>query len=105
MSVKWNHFPRCFFRIHPDPRFIHVYERGPSFTGRLRAVRERRRNVHAVVRGRLLSRKPRGVACEVPVRYNPFRAATFTGPDGSPVLSAPVVRLADGRAYIPHAKV
>jgi hypothetical protein len=72
-----------------------------SQAGRLRVLREGRKNVHAGVRGRLLACNPGGVACDRPVRYNPYRVTTFVDPDGSPVTASPLARLADGRAYIP----
>lgn len=75
-----------------------------SEAGRARVLRERRKNVHAVVRGQLLA------APEIPlvpawvwlgkrwITYNPYQAATFTSDAGLPVAAAYLVRFgADGR--------
>ncbi len=75
-----------------------------SSASRLRAVDEGRRNVHAFV-----------VSVEAPevrqhwfqpsfelveVKYNPFKAATFTV-DGKAIYEAAVVYFVEGRAYVP----
>lgn len=67
--------------------------------GRLRALQERRKNVHAFVRGRLLAEgveMPEGLR---PISYNPFEAGYFTLRDDAarpPVRQAALVVL-DGR--------
>lgn len=66
--------------------------------GRARALREGRRNVHAYVMGRRGKHVPSGE--QVRVRYNPFRAGTFTDEEGHPVTKARAVVFAeDGTAY------
>ncbi len=64
-----------------------------SEAGRQRVLREQRKNVHAGVVG-YLSDAP-ALAHDVPVTYNPYKAATFTRKDtGAPVHHAALVSLA-----------
>ncbi len=49
-----------------------IFEVSPS--GRLRALREHLRTIHAGIIGTLLDRPPRGLRCEVAVRYDPAPA-------------------------------
>ena len=74
-----------------DARFI------VSQAGRERAMRERRRNVHAWVRGTVVSLATTHGGLR-PVRYNPYRAGAFTR-RGRPIWSAPIVVLAEGCAW------
>ncbi len=71
-----------------------------SAAGHARAVREGRRNVHAVVAGRRV--RPHAPAGETPVEltYNPFRSPFFLDrATGRPLVRAARVRfLATGRA-------
>lgn len=45
--------------------------------GRARVLREKRKNVHAFVRGDLTSKKPPRGACKVDVTYDPYKYKTF----------------------------
>lgn len=80
-----------------DARFV------VSEAGRQRVLRERRKNVHAVVRGTLLAQgtpAPEGWAA---VTYNPYRAATFVHRhDGTPCLEAPQAFVATSGALVPE---
>lgn len=62
--------------------------------GRQRVLRERRKNVHAWIAGRLSAVGPEEKA--VRVGYNPYRAATFTDAAGTPVTAAAAVWLHEG---------
>jgi len=77
-----------------------TFEVAPA--GRLRALREHRRTVHAGIFGTLLKRPPRGLRCDVAVRYQPSRAPYFLSEEHRPVLEAPLVHLVQGTAYIPR---
>jgi hypothetical protein len=70
-----------------------------SKAGRQRVLRERRKNVHAVIVGRPSAHVVEGFPD--PVRYNPYDAATFVNPEtGEPVTAAAVVAVAaDGVSY------
>jgi hypothetical protein len=54
--------------------------------GRRRVLREKRKNVHAFVRGQMQRSAKTGLAFRdaVPIRYNPYEAATFMTPTYGP---------------------
>jgi ribosomal protein S4 len=60
-----------------------------SESGRQRVLREKKKNVHALVVGEIVE------SCKArdEVKYNPYRSATFVTLDGSPIFSADYVRL------------
>ena len=64
-----------------------------SEASRQRAIRERTRNVHAFVVGRVLAPGSLDRSELVRVRYNPFRAGCFTDPVGACVFEGGVARL------------
>lgn len=69
---------------------------------RKRAVREKRRNVHAFVVGKYDHADVHPNACRggIRVRYNPFKGPHFTDRRGRAVLRALLVAmLGDGRVY------
>jgi hypothetical protein len=70
--------------------------------GWYRAVRERRRVIHAGVFGTLLDAAPRGPRCDCQVRYKVSDAPYFYNDDYRPVRSADVVHLVDGNVYVPR---
>ncbi|MBV8267430.1 MAG: hypothetical protein JO252_13980, partial [Planctomycetaceae bacterium] len=45
---------------------------------------------------------PRGLRCDVAVRYQPSSAPYFLSEEHRPVLEAPLVHLVQGTAYIPR---
>jgi hypothetical protein len=57
--------------------------------GRERVLREKRKNVHAGIRGTLVRRGKLGPqfrnSC-IEASYNPYKAETFTAPDGTPIV-------------------
>lgn len=64
-----------------------------SESGRQRVLAERRKNVHALVRGCWLMPHTVSVYPDTSVRYNPYEAGTFLSRDtGLPVLTAHFVR-------------
>lgn len=68
--------------------------------GRWRVLRERRKNVHAFVRGRLLPPETETPDAARPISYNPYEAGYFTLRDDDarpPVRQADLVVL-DGRS-------
>jgi hypothetical protein len=77
-----------------------VFEVSPS--GRFRSLRDQRRTVHAGVFGTLLDAPPRGLRCDVAVRYKPSESPFFLNDDYRPVHKAVVVHLVQGRAYVPR---
>lgn len=107
VDVHWNLLRRTWSVFHAGGRLL---DYRPSLvlrdcvmrvsaSGRERAVRERVRNVHALIRGTLADAPPVGSARRR-VTYNPFRAATFTV-DGEPVHSSPWVLFeSDGSAWL-----
>lgn len=71
-----------------------------SAAGRARAVREGKRNVHAVIEGRLARRYTPAGEPPVDITYNPFHSSHFRDrATGRPLVRAARVRfLATGRA-------
>lgn len=71
--------------------------------GRERVLRERRKNVHAFVRGTVAA-LDEGVAesCDgwERVTYNPYKAATFVTIDGRPVFTAAKAIIRDKAIYV-----
>lgn len=62
-----------------------------SEKGRQKVLREKRKNVHATVRGYVLAFTAGDE--ETPAYYNPYKVATFVQPDGSPLLKSKVATL------------
>lgn len=91
VEVYWNFHKKMFsIRALEGPRKGRVINRSEHVTlahvtfkvsaaGRDRVRREKRKNVHAVVRGTLLCSglTPRGMGSPVNVRYNPYRDEGF----------------------------
>jgi hypothetical protein len=73
-----------------------------SQAGRLRMLREGRRNIHAGVVGTLLKQAPRGARCDVAVRYHPNEGPYFTTTGDQAIHKAPLAHLVDGAVYIPE---
>lgn len=73
-----------------------------SQAGRLRALREGRKTLHACVIGTLLEGAPSGVRCDLRVDYHPDREADFTTAEGRCVYEARLVHMVDGRVFIPQ---
>lgn len=71
---------------------FHVSERQ-----RQRVLAERRKNVHAVVRGVVSDEM---VVAFSKVRYNPYEAGFFQWADGSPIAHCGGARLADGMIFV-----
>ena len=73
--------------------------------GRRRAIAERKRNVHAFVRGEIAEAEAEAAAeVTMEVTYNPFRHETFVMREtGEPVVDAELVVLKGGKAYIGKA--
>lgn len=70
-----------------------------SEPGRQRVLRERQKNVHAVVRGTLVERDVGSDLLEV--SYNPYRGPTFYFVStGEPIYAAPVVYFSQGRVWV-----
>lgn len=62
--------------------------------GRQRVLRERRKNVHAWVKGMMVSTKPQPESSlDTRVTYNPYKMANFQDADGDPVVNARLVHL------------
>lgn len=69
-------------------------------SGRQRVLRERRKNVHAWVKGTVIP-----VPDEIPdteVRYNPYVMSHFQDENGTPVYSADLVVFLNNGVYISH---
>lgn len=62
-----------------------------SEAGRQRVLKEKRKNVHATVRGNLLGFEAGPE--ETPAYYNPYKVKTFVKPDGSPLLKSDTATL------------
>ena len=71
-----------------------------SEAGRQRVLLERQKNVHAVVRGTLVTYGGRRGLGTQRVTYNPYRRGCFTDIWGYPVYQADVVDMHDGYAWV-----
>lgn len=72
-----------------------------SEAGRQRVLRERRKNVHAVVRGTLVAYGGVVGECTLEVTYNPYESGTFRyALTGMPVLTAKVAYLHNGKVWV-----
>lgn len=73
-----------------------------SEAGRQRVLRERKKNVHAGVKGTWRQVLPEGLSCPVRLSYNPYKGKTFITVDtGTPVFNAKLVELRDHQAFVP----
>lgn len=59
-----------------------------SEPGRQRVLENKRKNVHAVVRGEFVKYYAPSELIADRVHYNPYKVATFVKDDGTPVMSA-----------------
>lgn len=59
-----------------------------SKAGRERVLRERRKNVHAVVRGRWLEGVEGARGSTIPVFYNPYKYESFVDANAKPIYEA-----------------
>ncbi|MDR3639015.1 MAG: hypothetical protein P4L84_34740 [Isosphaeraceae bacterium] len=73
-----------------------------SHAGRLLALREGRRTLHACVVGILLEAPPLGARCDLRVNYHPEHETDFTTAEGRSVHEAKLVHMVDGRVFIPR---
>lgn len=100
VDVYWNLHKRCFSvrsrerdsygRViaHADEIRLTSATFIVSEAGRQRVLSEKRKNVHAFIRGKWSSAP---VSAEAPCSYNPYKGATFTS-NGMPVHFSSVVR-------------
>lgn len=67
--------------------------------GRQRVLREKKKNVHAFVTGRVtgVNQAAQGA---VPVSYNPYKGASFTLPDGKAIIEAGTATVTTRGAFI-----
>jgi hypothetical protein len=72
-----------------------------SQAGRLKALRDGERNIHAGLIGTRLEQPPQTVRCDVPVGYNPLQGPYFTTSGHQAIHSAKVAHLINGKVYIP----
>jgi len=80
-------------QAHEDTVVLLDAEFRVSEAGRQRVLAERKKNVHAYVRGTLSDRRPRTAGLRR-ARYNPYEAGTFTDAEtGEPVTRAAFVVL------------
>lgn len=106
VEVYWNFHKKLFsVRVkgkvvgHARRIWLHEVRFKVSEAGRQRVLREKRKNVHAVVRGRWIA-TPRWAQVETmtvhecPVSYNPYRGPNFTDGQGNPKHWGSYVRLA-----------
>lgn len=70
-----------------------------SETGRQRVIREKRKSVHAIVRGKRVPLK-RAVQCAIRVRYNPYRDKTFVTKKGRIDRASLASFRSDGTVYV-----
>lgn len=83
---------------HVDSARLENVELRVGEKSRQRAIRQKRRNVHAYARGTWVG-KAINDGLRMPLHYNPFKAPWFYTEGGGPVHSADVVEFSD-RAYI-----
>lgn len=99
VEVYWNLHKKCWSVRHKGKVILHkdeVYIKKPIFVvrpaGRERTRREKKKNVHAFVKGEMFGGKD-FEGCTEPVRYNPYEMETFQDCEKNPVMSALVVYL------------
>lgn len=63
-----------------------------SQAGRKRVLKERRKNVHAGVKGELINSLPESLPW-IKARYNPYETETFVDLKGNPILTCSYARL------------
>lgn len=99
VEVYWNLHKRCFSIRDASTKLVIAYasqvmlssvEFKVSEAGRQRVLRERRKNVHAVVRGTWIrGARPADFTEWSPVVYNPYRAGHFAMlSHGEPIYKA-----------------
>jgi len=67
-----------------------------SEAGRQRVLREKKKNVHAIVEGYAVENFSGSIGGRRAF-YNPYKAGTFTDKDGLPITSAKVVQIKGSR--------
>jgi hypothetical protein len=105
VEVYWN-FHRKEFSVkvrgkvvlHTKRAFLYGAQFKVSEAGRQRVLREKRKNVHAVIRGLWISPSRWEESYDATdrisgVSYNPYRGPQFTNEIGIPVSSAPYAHL------------
>lgn len=105
VSVHWNFHRKCFsvkqgglVKAHVTTLRLSAVAFHVSQAGRLRVLAEKRKNVHAHIKGTistgyLLS------GSGIPVSYNPYRANSFVS-EGKPCYYADFANLTGGKVFI-----
>lgn len=116
LRIHFNLHRRAFSVVDPATRLVIAHVRFAELrnarfrvqpAGRERCVRTGSRQVHAYVIGEpvWLGDDPVSVEGWQRIAYNPFRAATFTTEDGTPVHDAIRVRFADASCFVPTTEI
>lgn len=110
VEVYWNLRKKLFSVRDRKTRLVIGHERIVvladatfivSEAGRQRCLREGRRNVHAYVRGTVLSPDMGSIAWPAELHYNPWRSGAFTDDDGTAYHQSDLVALVDGKIFVP----
>ena len=111
VEVYWNLHKLCF-SIRKNGRVVMHLHEGPEWltltdvkfavqpAGRAKVLREKKKNVHAFIRGTVNFESP--VAYQELVSYNPYKGDTFMVTFGglqNPIHKARRVTLSDGKVY------
>lgn len=97
----WSVRHRGIVRLHCETVTLGNVTFRVSEAGRQRVLRERRKNVHAVVRGTLVSRQGSVGEGSLEVVYNPYKGGTFRyALTDTPVHGARVVCLHRGKVWV-----
>ena len=111
VEVYWNLHKLCF-SIRKNGRVVKHLHEGPEYltltdvkfavqpAGRAKVLREKKKNVHAFIRGTINFESP--VAYQEFVSYNPYKGDTFMVTFGgfmTPIHKARRVTLSDGKVY------
>ena len=110
VEIYFNLHKKVFSMRHKGKVIAHVCKatlKDVSYVvqpaGRAKVLLEKKKNVHAFVRGELVDGLDAGIYKEGYVSYNPYKAATFVGSEGEAMYNSDIACLdlgVSGKPYI-----
>jgi len=110
VEIYYNLHKKVFSMRHKGKVIAHVCKatlKDASYVvqpaGRARVLRDKKKNVHAFVRGELVDGLDAGIYKEDYVSYNPYKAATFVDSEGEAMYNSDIACLdlgVSGKPYI-----
>ena len=110
VEIYFNLHKKVFSMRHKGKVIAHVCKatlKDVSYVvqpaGRARVLSDKKKNVHAFVRGELVDGLDAGIYKEGYVSYNPYKAATFVDNEGSAMYNSDIACLdlgVSGKPYI-----